>query len=69
VVLDSGDAFVGCLAHNRMPFVWRPKLPIYANDMALLKESWVKVINKGAQTIWPGHGKSFPLDKILKYLN
>jgi hypothetical protein len=52
-----------------MPFVWRPKLPIYANDMALLKESWVKVINKGAQTIWPGHGKSFPLDKILKYLN
>jgi glyoxylase-like metal-dependent hydrolase (beta-lactamase superfamily II) len=69
VVLSSGDAFVGCLAHNRIPFGFRPKLPIYANDIDLLKESWVKVINKGAQTIWPGHGKSFPLDKILKYLN
>jgi glyoxylase-like metal-dependent hydrolase (beta-lactamase superfamily II) len=69
VVLESGDAFVGCLAHNRMPFGFRPKLPIYANDIELLKESWVKVINKGAHTIWPGHGKSFPLEKILKYLN
>jgi glyoxylase-like metal-dependent hydrolase (beta-lactamase superfamily II) len=69
VILESGDAFVGCLAHNRMPFVLRPKLPIYAKDIDLLKESWVKVINMGAQTIWPGHGKPFPLDKILKYLN
>jgi len=69
VVLDSGDAFVGCLAHNRMPFGFRPKLPIYANDIDLLKDSWVKVINRGAQTIWPGHGKSFPLEKILKYIN
>ena len=69
VILESGDAFVGCLAHNRFPFVFRPGLPIYAKDIEMLKESWVKVINKGAQTIWPGHGKSFPLEKILKYIN
>ena len=69
VVLESGDAFVGCMAQNKVPFVLRPRLPIYALDIELLKESWVKVINMGAQTIWPGHGKPFPLDKILKYLN
>lgn len=69
VVLESGDAFVGCLAHNRPPMVFKPRLPIYALDMELLKESWVKVINMGAQTIWPGHGRAFPLEKILKYLN
>lgn len=69
VVLESGDAFVGCLAHNRPPFVFKPKLPIYALDLELLKESWVKVINMGATTIYPGHGSSFPVEKITKYLN
>jgi len=69
VVLESGDAFVGCLAQNKMPFVFRPKLPIYAKDLKLLKESWIKVINMGAVTIYPGHGKSFPVEKITKYLN
>jgi glyoxylase-like metal-dependent hydrolase (beta-lactamase superfamily II) len=69
VVLDSGDAFVGCLAHNRLPFVLKPKLPIYAMDLELLKESWVKVINMGAENIYPGHGKPFPVEKITKYLN
>lgn len=69
VILDSGEAFVGCLAHNRLPFVLRPKLPIYAMDLELLKESWIRVINMGAKTIYPGHGKPFPVEKITKYLN
>jgi hydroxyacylglutathione hydrolase len=69
VILDSGDAFVGCLAHNRLPFVLKPKLPIYAMDPELLKVSWAKVIRMGAKTIYPGHGKPFPLEKIVKYLN
>lgn len=69
VVLESGDAFVGCMAHNRPPFVLKPKLPIYALDIELLKESWAKIIKLGAETIWPGHGKPFPLERILKYLN
>jgi glyoxylase-like metal-dependent hydrolase (beta-lactamase superfamily II) len=69
VVLESGEAFVGCLAHNRAPFVFRPKLPIYAKDLELLKESWIKVLNHGAKIIYPGHGKPFPIEKITKYLN
>lgn len=69
VILESGDAFVGCLAHNLPPLAFKPRLPIYALDIELLKKSWVKVIKLGAQTIWPGHGKPFPLEKILKYLN
>ena len=69
VVLESGDAFVGCMAHNRPPLVLKPKLPIYALDIELLKESWTKIIELGAKTIWPGHGKPFPLERILKYLN
>jgi len=69
VVLESGDAFVGCMAHNRPPFVLKPKLPIYAKDIELIKKSWKVVINQGAKTIYPAHGKSFPLEKILKYVN
>jgi glyoxylase-like metal-dependent hydrolase (beta-lactamase superfamily II) len=68
VVLESGDAFVGCLAHNRVPFVLKPKLPIYAKDISLLKESWTRVIEQGAKTIYPGHGKPFPVEKIFPYL-
>lgn len=69
IVLESGDAFVGCLAHNRAPFVLKPRLPIYANDIEGIKKSWKVVIDQGAKTIYPGHGKPFPLEKILKYLN
>jgi len=68
VVLETGDAFVGCLAHNRAPFVLKPRLPIYAKDIELLKRSWKKVIDEGAKTIYPGHGKPFPVEKILKYV-
>ena len=69
VVLDSGDAFIGCLAHNRVPFVMKPSLPIYAKDIDQLKASWKVVIDQGAKNIYPGHGKPFPVEKILKYLN
>jgi glyoxylase-like metal-dependent hydrolase (beta-lactamase superfamily II) len=69
LLLETGDAFIGCMAHNRLPFVWKPGLPIYANDPELLKESWNKVIHMGAKTLYPGHGKPFPLTSITKYLN
>jgi glyoxylase-like metal-dependent hydrolase (beta-lactamase superfamily II) len=69
VILQSGEAFVGCLAHNRFPFGFRPKLPIYAKDPELLKESWARVLNMGARTVYPGHGNPFPIEKITKYLN
>jgi hydroxyacylglutathione hydrolase len=69
LILDSGEAFIGCLAHNRFPFVLKPSLPIYAMDLDQIKESWQKVIGMGAETIYPGHGKPFPLSRIRKYLN
>jgi hydroxyacylglutathione hydrolase len=68
VLLDSGEAFVGCLVHNRLPFVLRPRLPIYAMDMPLLKESLRKVIGMGAKILYPGHGKPVPVAAITKYL-
>jgi len=68
VLLDSGEVFAGCLAHNRLPFTFRPSLPIYAENLNLVKESWRKLIDAGAKMVFPGHGKPFSVDIIKKYL-
>ncbi|MBP1665320.1 MAG: hypothetical protein H6Q23_180 [Bacteroidetes bacterium] len=70
VILDSGEAFVGCMAHNGFPFRWKPGLPIYAQDINAIKENWKTLIDKGISFIYPGHGKAFPIQVIkskLKY--
>ena len=70
VLLESGDAFVGCLAHNNLPFRLKPGLPIFADDIEEVKRNWKRVIERGAKTIYPAHGDPFPVEiikKILKY--
>jgi len=69
VLLNTGEAFVGCLAHNGLPFRLNPGLPIYAQDMVLLKESWKHLISKGAKMIFPGHGNPFPVEVISRKLS
>jgi hydroxyacylglutathione hydrolase len=69
VLLDSGEAFIGCLAHNRPPFVLKPGLPIYAEDLDLLKKSLANVIDRGAKVLYPGHGKPIPADKMKKFIH
>jgi glyoxylase-like metal-dependent hydrolase (beta-lactamase superfamily II) len=68
VILDSGEAFVGCMAHNGLPFRLRPGLPIYAQDINAIKKSWKMLINRGVKIIYPGHGKPFRAEIIIKSL-
>lgn len=68
VLLDTGDAFVGCMAQNSLPFCLRPRLPIYAEDIEKVKASWQVLIAEGARKIYPGHGKPFSIDAINKFL-
>jgi len=68
LLLNSGEAFVGCQAHNGLPFRIKPGFPIYAMDIEKVKESWKLLIEKGAKVIFPGHGKSFPVEVIKKRL-
>lgn len=68
VVLASGDAFVGCMAHNGLPFRIRPGLPIYAQDIEEIKRNWKLLIQSGVKTIYPGHGNPFPVEIIKKSL-
>jgi hydroxyacylglutathione hydrolase len=70
VILNTGEAFVGCMAHNGFPFRSKPGLPIYAQDIRAIKENWKTLIDMGINVVYPGHGKAFPMEvikKILKY--
>ena len=68
VLLETGEAFVGCLAHNNLPFRLRLGLPIFAEDIEKVKESWKSIIQQGAKTIYPAHGDPFSVDIIKKAL-
>jgi glyoxylase-like metal-dependent hydrolase (beta-lactamase superfamily II) len=69
VLLETGDAFVGCMTHNAPPFRLKPGLPIFAEDLPGLKDSWKLLLDRGARVIYPGHGDSFGSDEILKVLS
>jgi hydroxyacylglutathione hydrolase len=60
VILASGEAFVGCMAHNGFPFKWKPGLPIYAQNIGTIRENWKTLLDQGITFIYPGHGKPFP---------
>jgi len=66
VLLDSGEAFVGDLAMNRFPLRLTPGLPIFAEDSAAVSESWRLLLEAGARTIYPAHGKPFPAEVMRR---
>lgn len=69
VLLRTGEVFAGCLAHNGFPFRLMPGKPIFAEDINEVKESWKKLIKMGAKTVFPGHGKPFPVEVIKRELS
>lgn len=69
VILNSGEALVGCMAHNGFPFRRKPGLPIYAQDINSIRENWKKLIDKGVTMVYPGHGKAFPVEIMKTILN
>ncbi|TSA45726.1 MAG: MBL fold metallo-hydrolase [Deltaproteobacteria bacterium] len=68
VLLDTGDAFVGDLAMNVLPLCLRPGLPIFAENIEQVRESWKRLLGEGAKKVYPAHGRPFPADVIRKVL-
>jgi hydroxyacylglutathione hydrolase len=66
VILVTGEAFVGCMAHNGLPFRLSPGLPIYAMDIQQVRAGWEKLLDKGIRHVYPGHGKPFPAETMGK---
>ncbi len=68
LLLNTGEAFVGDLAMSGFPLRFTPGLPILAEDMAQVRNSWRCLLEKGAKTVYPAHGKPFSADAIEKAL-
>jgi hydroxyacylglutathione hydrolase len=64
VLLKTGEIFAGCMAHNGFPFRMTPGLPIYAQDIDSIKRNWEILIGRGVTTVYPGHGKPFPVRRL-----
>ena len=65
LVLNSGEALVGDLAMNGPPMRLGAGLPPLGDNENLIKESWRLILERGAKTIYPAHGRPFPA-KILR---
>ena len=51
VLLESGEAFVGDLAINAFPIRLSPGLPLFGDDIQIVKKSWKKLVDMGVRTI------------------
>jgi len=68
VLLETGDVFVGDLAMNGFPLRHGPGLPIFAEDLEEVRRSWKLLLDRGAKTVYPAHGKPFSVDIIRRTL-
>ncbi len=66
ILLDTGEAFVGDLAMNAFPLRLTPGLPIFADDMREVKNSWKLLLDRGVKKIYPAHGNPFSAEIIKK---
>lgn len=69
ILLENGDAIVGDLAMSAKYMRLMPGMPIFAEDVNLVKESWQKLLDLGAKTIYPAHGKLFSAEVFRNQLS
>jgi len=66
VLLESGEAFVGDMAMSGLPLRLTPGLPIFAEDLEKLKQSWGRVFDEGVKRIYPAHGGPLSPEVVRK---
>ena len=68
LLLDSGDAFVGDAAMSGFPRLCGAGKPVCADDIEEVTKSWQLLLDKGAQMIYPAHGKPFRAEVLKKII-
>jgi hypothetical protein len=46
----------------------KPGLPIFANDIEAVKQSWKRLLEYDIHSIYPGHGNPFPVEVVKRIL-
>ena len=64
LLLSTGEAFVGDLAMNGLPMRIGAGIPIFADDVGVVRESWQMLIDMGAKVFYPAHGTPFAVDML-----
>jgi glyoxylase-like metal-dependent hydrolase (beta-lactamase superfamily II) len=68
ILLKSGEAFVGDLAVNYLPFGLGGYLPPYGENISHILDGWETLLKSGASVFYPGHGFPIPAAKLLSAL-
>jgi glyoxylase-like metal-dependent hydrolase (beta-lactamase superfamily II) len=65
IILANGDAFVGDACMSNLGFLhYRP---IEVSDLNSVFESWQKIVDSGAKTVYPSHGKPFAVEELVHH--
>ena len=51
-----------------IPLRLSPGLPIFAEDLQEVKDSWKLLLDKGARMVYPAHGRYFSAEIIRKIM-
>ena len=62
IVTESGEAFVGDMAMNAWFLRLTPGLPVLADDIHMVVQSWKKILPLGIKQVYPAHGMDFPVN-------
>ena len=68
IVLDSGEAFCGDAAANFLLWAGTRYCTVFMTDMDVAYDSWKKILEAGAQTVYPAHGRPFSAEKLRQNL-
>ena len=64
-LLDDGRALVGdCAMRGFQSLHLKPGPPFFVQDLPELVESWRRLYERGATTLYPGHGSPFPAEAL-----
>lgn len=69
VILGSGNAFIGDLAMNGLPLRIGAGEPIFGENIKEVYQSWIKLVENNANTLYPGHGAPFNIKVIKRILS
>ena len=64
IVTSDGSAFVGDISMNFLQWMSIDHKPVYINDINIIYESWRKLKEQGAKTIYPSHGRPFSVTEL-----
>lgn len=68
LLLDDGSCFCGDAAMSSMQWLGLRYCCTYMADMEESYRSWRKLIDAGADTFYPAHGRPFPPARLEQYL-